>query len=152
MVRNRSSARCVYTCVVEMSAWPRMVWTVRRSAPFSTMCVAQEWRSMWGDACLPDAVEAAPTICHMRCRVSLRPPLAIKRKGELADVTLRDVDEAALRAARIELGDDYSFLDPTSDAFHYKDKRINLNSSPPANVFVVGLSECLRRVVNGVAM
>ena len=59
--------------------------------------------------------------------------------------------QAALRAARIELGDDYSFLDPTSDTFHYKDKRINLNSSPPANVFVVGLSECLRRMVNGIA-
>src|SRR5579872_2640106 len=61
-----STATCVYTWVVEISECPRIVCTVRRSAPFSTMCVAHECRSMCGDAWRPDAADAAPTICQMR--------------------------------------------------------------------------------------
>ena len=63
----------------------RMVCTVRRSAPFSTMCVAQLWRSMCGLACRPEAADAARTICQTRWRVSLRPPRAMKRNGEFRD-------------------------------------------------------------------
>src|SRR5258708_3351302 len=73
---------CVYTCVVEISEWPRIVCTVRRSAPFSTIWVAHECRSMCGDACRPEVTDAAPTICHTRCRDSLRPPRAMNNKGE----------------------------------------------------------------------
>ena len=65
-----------------------MVCTVRRSAPFSTMCVAQECRSMCGDACRPEAAEASPTICHTRCRVNLRPPRAINSSGEFLVETI----------------------------------------------------------------
>ena len=59
-----------------------MVCTVRRSAPFSTMWVAAEWRNMCGEACLPPTAEARPTICQIRCRVSLRPPRAMNSNGE----------------------------------------------------------------------
>jgi hypothetical protein len=59
-----------------------MVCTVRKSAPFSTMCVAQEWRSMCGEAARPEATEAARTICQMRWRVSFRPPRAMNSSGE----------------------------------------------------------------------
>ncbi len=65
-----------------MSEWPRIVCTVRKSAPFSTICVAQEWRSMCGEAVRPDAADAVRTICQTRWRVSLRPPRAMKSKGE----------------------------------------------------------------------
>src|SRR5271166_2132520 len=91
---------CVYTCVVEISAWPRMVCTVRRSAPFSTMCVAHECRSMCGEAFLPDAAEAARTICQTRCRVSLRAARAINSSGELFVPAAFDIVNTGRASAR----------------------------------------------------
>jgi hypothetical protein len=55
------------------------------------------------------------------------------------------------RAARIELADDYIFLDPTSNGFKYEDSVVTLNSELPFNSYVAGLSEGLRRVVDRVA-
>lgn len=60
--------------------------------------------------------------------------------------------ESAFRAARIELGDDYPFLDPTADGLTYADKTITLNDQPTAGAFVAALSDCLRRVVNKLAI
>jgi hypothetical protein len=60
--------------------------------------------------------------------------------------------ESAFRAARIELGDDYPFLDPTTDGLTYADKTITLNDQPTASAFVAALSDCLRRVVNKLAI
>ena len=51
------------------------------------MCVAHECRSICGDAWRPDATEDSHTICHMRCRVSLRPPRATNNSGEFFVVT-----------------------------------------------------------------
>ena len=66
---RRPSARCVYTCVVEMSAWPSIICTLRRSAPCSTMCVAQLWRNPCG---LVDWFDLF-TMLQIHCRVSGMP-------------------------------------------------------------------------------
>lgn len=60
--------------------------------------------------------------------------------------------ESSFRAARIQLGDDYPFLDPTTDGLSYADKTITLNDQPGVNAFVMALSECLRRVTNKMAI
>src|SRR5882762_4430338 len=56
--------------------------------------------------------------------------------------------ESSFRAARIQVGDDYPFLDPTGNGLSYADKTIILNGQPSVNAFVTGLSECLRRITN----
>ncbi|MCU1264038.1 MAG: hypothetical protein JWM21_356 [Acidobacteria bacterium] len=60
--------------------------------------------------------------------------------------------ESAFRAARISLGDDYPFLDPTAGGLTYADRTITLNDQPAAKVFVSALSDCLRRVINKLAI
>ena len=69
---------------------------MRKSAPFSTMCVAQEWRSICGEAARPEAADAARTICQMRWRVSLRPPRAMNSRGEFL-LTERQLPTVTLR-------------------------------------------------------
>ena len=59
---------------------------------------------------------------------------------------------STFRAASIALGDDYPFLDPTGKDLTYADGAITLGDEPGGNVFVTGLSECLRRVVNQLAL
>ena len=59
--------------------------------------------------------------------------------------------ESSFRDARIQLGDDYPFIDPTGNGFTYANKRIELRESTSANAFVTAVSECLHRVVNKVA-
>jgi hypothetical protein len=59
--------------------------------------------------------------------------------------------ESSFHAARIELGDDYPFLDPTGNGLNYAHRTIVLNSHPNSSAFVTGLSECLRKVVNKMA-
>jgi hypothetical protein len=53
--------------------------------------------------------------------------------------------------ARIELGDDYPFLDPTVGGFEYKETEVTLDSKPSATTYAQGVSEILNRVVNYVA-
>jgi len=60
--------------------------------------------------------------------------------------------ESSFRAARIQLGDDYPFLDPTGNGLVYANKRVTLDEQMSVSTFVNGLSECLRRVVNKVAI
>jgi hypothetical protein len=60
--------------------------------------------------------------------------------------------ESFFRTARIELGDDYPFLDPTSREMDYAEKRVILTEHPASATFVSGISECLRRVVNASAV
>lgn len=55
-------------------------------------------------------------------------------------------------AVCLELADDYVFLDPMSRTFQYQDGVASLQSDPPMNVFVSGLSEALRRIVDRVAV
>lgn len=57
-----------------------------------------------------------------------------------------------LRSVRVELGDDYGFLDPTAHSFEYNRGKVTLSKRLPATAYVSGLSECLRRLVNKSAM
>lgn len=57
---NRRKETWRYLAVVRISAWPSRTWMVRRSAPASSMCVAQAWRSKCGWAeCLIPALRPA---------------------------------------------------------------------------------------------
>jgi hypothetical protein len=58
----------------------------------------------------------------------------------------------SFRAVRIELGDDYTFLDPTVGDLRYADHSVTLSERPGADALVAGLTECLRRMVNKLAI
>ena len=60
--------------------------------------------------------------------------------------------ESSFRAACIQLGDDYPFLDPTSNGLSYANKTITLNAEPSVNAFVTALGECMRRITNKLAI
>ncbi|MDX6693615.1 MAG: tRNA wybutosine-synthesizing protein 1 [Blastocatellia bacterium] len=61
-------------------------------------------------------------------------------------------DFAALfRAARLELADDFSFLDPATRRFEYAHATVRLQSRPGTKAYVAGVGECLRRVVEKMA-
>jgi hypothetical protein len=81
----------------------------------------------------------------------------VKAGGELiggVERALTSVDadfDSLFRAVRIELADDYTFLDPMSDGFEYENSAVTLRGELPANSYVAGLSEALHRVVDRVA-
>src|SRR5206468_9532083 len=81
----------------------------------------------------------------------------LKASGELVGgveraLTHVNADFVSLfRAVRIELADDYTFLDPLSDGFEYANSVVSLAGEPPADAYVAGLSEALHRVVDRVA-
>jgi hypothetical protein len=56
------------------------------------------------------------------------------------------------RTACIAAGDDYPFMDPTASNFNYANGTVGLDERPGAGVYVTGLSECLRRTVNKLAI
>ncbi len=53
--------------------------------------------------------------------------------------------------ARVEIGDDYPFLDPTVGGFEYQGSSVNLEAQPAPSTYVQAVSEVLKRVVNRVA-
>lgn len=55
--------------------------------------------------------------------------------------------DAIFRLSRLELADDYAFLDPNDGGFVYANNEIELHASPSQRTFVSGLCEALRRVV-----
>lgn len=59
---------------------------------------------------------------------------------------------AHFRTACILVGDDYPFLDPTASNFEYASGSVTLDANPGTSAYVAGLSECLRRVVNKLAI
>jgi hypothetical protein len=81
----------------------------------------------------------------------------VKATGELIGgveraLTGAGADFASLfDTACLELADDYTFLDPMSDGFTYSNSVVTLTGEMPANSYVAGLSEALRRVVDRVA-
>jgi hypothetical protein len=81
----------------------------------------------------------------------------IKASGELIGgveraLTGAGADFASLfNAVRVELSDDYTFLDPMTGEFTYANSLVTLTSAVPDNSYVIGLSEALRRVVDRVA-
>jgi len=81
----------------------------------------------------------------------------VKASGELIGVVERALigtgaDFLALfRATRLELADDYTFLDPMSSGFEYANSHATVTDELPPHTYVAGLSEALRRVVEKVA-
>jgi 2-oxo-4-hydroxy-4-carboxy--5-ureidoimidazoline (OHCU) decarboxylase len=61
-------------------------------------------------------------------------------------------DFAALfRVTRLEVADDYTFLDPMSNSFEYANSLATVTHELPPHTYVAGVSEALRRVVEKVA-
>jgi hypothetical protein len=60
--------------------------------------------------------------------------------------------ETLLRGARLELSDDYSFLDPLAGRFEYvTGGLVRLHALPSHDAYVASICECLRRVVGKIA-
>lgn len=78
--------------------------------------------------------------------------------GELIGAIERGINasggdfDSIFGATRLELADDYSFLDPISQTFVYSHGVATMNQPPALRVFVAGLSEALRRAVDRVAV
>lgn len=72
---------------------------------------------------------------------------AVERATSNAGASFKD----NFNRARVELGDDYPFLDPTVGGFEYMDNEVTLDSKPSAITYAQGVSEILNRVVNYVA-
>jgi len=80
---------------------------------------------------------------------------------ELSSELIAAVERAVLNAganfpdefqqARVEVGDDYTFLDPTLQGFDYADATVTVTARPSRPVYIAGLTECLRRLVNRIA-
>ena len=79
----------------------------------------------------------------------------LKVSGELigsVERALAGADfDSLFRATRLELADDYTFLDPLSNGFDYANSVVNLPTESLPNSYVAGLSEALRRVVDKAA-
>lgn len=81
----------------------------------------------------------------------------VKTGGELIAGVERAVSGAGgdfnslFNRARLDLADDYTFLDPMSGQFTYANSVVTLNVEAPAGAYVIGVSETLRRVVDAVA-
>ena len=58
---------------------------------------------------------------------------------------------AMFRAARLELADDFSFLDPASPRFQYAHGVVRMQAQLSMNMYLSGISETLRRVVERLA-
>lgn len=58
---------------------------------------------------------------------------------------------AMFHAARLEVADDYTFLDPASRHFHYAHGVVRLQAQPNINAYISSISETLRRVVDKLA-
>ncbi len=55
--------------------------------------------------------------------------------------------DALFRSARLELSDDYSFLDPLTERFEYVSGGVvRLHAWPSADAYVSSICECLRRI------
>jgi hypothetical protein len=77
--------------------------------------------------------------------------------GEVIGAVERAVESAGINfaelfyLARVEIGDDYPFLDPTVGGFEYASSKVTLTAKPGGTTYVQGVSESLKRVVNRVA-
>jgi hypothetical protein len=84
-------------------------------------------------------------------------PAILKATGELIGGIENGINasgadfDALFRAARVEFADDYSFLDPFSEAFVYQNRVATLNHDVSAKIFSTGLSQALRLTVDRAA-
>jgi len=81
----------------------------------------------------------------------------IVASGEVVAAVERAVESSGLNfqelfyLARVEVGDDYPFLDPTVGGFEYAAAKVKLESTPAPSTYTQGVAETLKRVVNRVA-
>ncbi len=112
---------------------------------------------------VPLIAESPESSANARSDVAMEPDDMIewqdvvKVSGELIGGVERAVNGATsnftelFRAARVEMADDYTFLDPTSGSLEYSDSVVRSREELPVNSYVAGLSEALRRVVDKAA-
>ena len=81
----------------------------------------------------------------------LRASEALIAAVERAVQTTGEDFTACFRLMRLQLGDDYPFLDPTVGGFDYSNSSVRLSKQPVPGAYVSGISECLRRIINKVA-
>ena len=85
-------------------------------------------------------------------------PAILAASGDLIGAIERGVNatgedfQSLFRGARLELTDDYTFLDPMARAFEYSKGVAWLNGEVPIADYVSGLSQALRRAVDQVAV
>jgi hypothetical protein len=110
---------------------------------------------------------SSDTISEVQASATVTPEREPATEGEWNDVvrvsgeliagidhvaTATGADFAALfRETRIGLADDYTFLDPMSSQFDYADYAVTANNALPMNIYVAGVTEALRRIVDGIA-
>lgn len=81
----------------------------------------------------------------------------LRISGELIAAVERAIESAGgdfseyFCAVRVELGDDYPFLDPSVGEFKYANAVVQLQERPAASAFIASLTECLRRIVSKLA-
>jgi hypothetical protein len=81
----------------------------------------------------------------------------LRISGELIAAVERAIESAGgdfceyFRVVRVELGDDYPFLDPSVGGFNYANAVVQLKERPAASAFIASLTECLRRTVSKLA-
>ena len=56
--------------------------------------------------------------------------------------------EAAFRKVRHEISTDYPFLHPSSEEFDYSNGKIKMTKQMNAKIFVAGISDALRRILD----
>ena len=118
--------------------------------PLSTGSLIDESPSSAKDASSEAPVAAGPdgTIAW---------PEVVRVSGELIGGVERALNgvkadfTALFRAVRLELADDYTFLDPASGSLDYSNSVATLRAELPVSSYVAGLSEALRRLVDKVA-
>jgi hypothetical protein len=85
-------------------------------------------------------------------------PAILGATGELIAAIERGINAVGgdftslFNAVRLELADDYVFLDPIAQTFRFSEGVASLKQEPDVSVFVTGLSEALRRTINLVAV
>jgi hypothetical protein len=85
-------------------------------------------------------------------------PAILATTGELIGAVERALNATGrnfislFETVRLELADDYIFLDPIVKTFHYSSGVASLKNEPAVSVFVSGVSEALRRTVDRVAV
>lgn len=84
---------------------------------------------------------------HDLLRISGELVAAVERAGLAIGSDFTEI----FRAARVELADDYTFLDPSLGRFRYAHGVAHLQSRPSVKEYVAGLGACLRRTVEGFA-
>jgi hypothetical protein len=83
--------------------------------------------------------------------------LTISVGGELIGAVERGIKASGedfgslFYAVRLELADDYGYLDPLSNVMTYSNGTVSLTHDVPETVYVSGLSEALRRTVDRAA-